>query len=265
MLASEVIKRYEAYCPQELSMEGDVCGLQVGTLQKDIKKVMVALDIREQTVAEAITHGVDLIIVKHAPIFRPIKDLVADRAQNQIYIDLIKHDIAVYVSHTNIDIVPDGLNDWFCQLLEIVNTEPLSMTGEGLGIGRIGQVPAQTFGQLAKKVKETFGLDALRLVGYDQADLDRVIERVAICGGSGQSFYKDALAKGAEVYITGDIYYHTAQDMLSDGLLALDPGHHIEVLFVSKLVEKLNQWKAEEAWEIEVIGSQASTNPFYHI
>ena len=98
MLASEVIKRYEAYCPQELSMEGDVCGLQVGTLQKDIQKVMVALDIREQTVAEAIAHGVDLIIVKHAPIFRPIKDLVADRAQNQIYIDLIKHDIAVYVS-----------------------------------------------------------------------------------------------------------------------------------------------------------------------
>ena len=42
MLASEVIKRYEAYCPQELSMEGDVRGLQVGTLQKDIKKVMVA-------------------------------------------------------------------------------------------------------------------------------------------------------------------------------------------------------------------------------
>ncbi len=71
--------------------------------------------------------------------------------------------------------------------------------------------------------------------------------------------------QGAEVYITGDIYYHTAQDMLSDGLLALDPGHHIEVLFVSKLVEKLNQWKSEEAWEIEVIGSQASTNPFYHI
>ena len=69
MKASEVIKRYEAYCPQELSMEGDVRGLQVGTLQKDIKKVMVALDIREQTVAEAIDHGVDLIIVKHAPIF----------------------------------------------------------------------------------------------------------------------------------------------------------------------------------------------------
>ena len=229
---------------------------------KDIQRSWWLWISTEQTVAEAIAHGVDLIIVKHAPIFRPIKDLVADRAQNQIYIDLIKHDIAVYVSHTNIDIVPDGLNDWFCQLLDIEDTEPLSLTGEGFGIGRIGQVPTQTFGQLADKVKETFGLDALRLVSYDQADLERVIKRVAICGGSGQSFYKDALAKGAEVYITGDIYYHTAQDMLSDGLLALDPGHHIEVLFVSKLVEKLNQWKAEEAWDIEVIGSQASTNPF---
>ena len=237
MKASEVIKRYEAYCPQELSMEGDVCGLQVGTLQKDIHKVMVALDIREQTVAEAIAHGVDLIIVKHAPIFRPIKDLVADRAQNQIYIDLIKHDIAVYVSHTNIDIVPDGLNDWFCQLLDIEDTEPLSMTGEGIGIGRIGQVSAQTFGQLASKVKETFGLDALRLVHYDQADLEWVIECVAICGGSGQSFYRMLLLRELRSISQEISTTHTAQDMLSDGLLALDPGHHI----VSSLCVKISR------------------------
>lgn len=111
MLASEVIQAYEAFCPQEFSMEGDSCGLQIGTLDKGIQRVMVALDIREETVAEAIEKGVDLIIVKHAPIFRPIKDLLASRPQNQIYIDLIKHDIAVYVSHTNIDIVENGLND----------------------------------------------------------------------------------------------------------------------------------------------------------
>ena len=53
--------------------------------------------------------------------------------------------------------------------------------------------------------------------------------------------------RGQTVYITGDIYYHTAQDMLSDGLLALDPGHYIEVLFVEKIAELLNQWKEEKA------------------
>ena len=81
MLASEVIQAYEAFCPQEFSMEGDSRGLQIGTLDKEIQRVMVALDIREETVAEAIEKGVDLIIVKHAPIFRSIKDLVASRPQ----------------------------------------------------------------------------------------------------------------------------------------------------------------------------------------
>ncbi|HFX4761096.1 Nif3-like dinuclear metal center hexameric protein, partial [Streptococcus agalactiae] len=118
MKARELIDVYETYCPQELSMEGDISGLQIGSLDKEIKTVMVALDVRETTVAEAIERQVDLLIVKHAPIFRPLKDLVAT-PQNKIYIDLLKSDIAVYVSHTNIDIVPNGLNDWFCELLDI--------------------------------------------------------------------------------------------------------------------------------------------------
>ena len=265
MQANEVIKRYETYCPQEFSMEGDSRGLQIGTLDKDIQKVMVALDIREETVAEAIEKGVDLIIVKHAPIFRPIKDLVADRPQNQIYIDLIKHDIAVYVSHTNIDIVENGLNDWFCQMLGVEDTTYLQETGPERGIGRIGNIRPQTFEEFASHLKEVFGLDSLRMVYYKETDLQKTISRVAICGGSGQSFYSDALAKGADVYITGDIYYHTGQDMLSDGLLALDPGHYIEVLFVEKITEFLNEWKEENAWSLEVIASQASTNPFHHI
>ena len=265
MLASEIIARYEAYCPQELSMEGDISGLQIGTLNKEVDKVLVALDIREQTVAEAIEAGAGLIIVKHAPIFRPLKNLVGDKAQNQMILDLIKHDIAVYVSHTNIDIVEDGLNDWFCQLLEIEETSFLSQTGPENGIGRVGNIAPQTFGDFAVKVKATFGLDSLRLVTYEEAALERVIERVAICGGSGQSFYPEAIAKGAQVYITGDIYYHTAQEMLTEGLWALDPGHHIEVLFTEKLKEKLATWKAEEGWEIEILASQASTNPFRHI
>ncbi|EGV07847.1 Nif3-like dinuclear metal center hexameric protein [Streptococcus constellatus subsp. pharyngis] len=265
MLASDFINRYEAYCPQDLSEEGDVRGLQIGTLNKEVKRVLVALDIREQTVAEAIEKGVDLILVKHAPIFHPIKDLVAERSQNQIYINLIKHDIAVYVSYTNIDIVDDGLNDWFCDLLEITDTDYLSETAPGHGIGRIGKIVPQTFGEFAIKVKEVFDLDSLRLVTYSVVDLERMIEKVAICGGSGQSLYKEAFVKGAQVYITGDIYYHTAQDMLSDGLLALDPGHHIEVLFVEKLVKKFQDWKVEEGWEVEFLASQVSTNPFKHI
>ncbi|MFS1663510.1 Nif3-like dinuclear metal center hexameric protein [Streptococcus sp. zg-JUN1979] len=261
MKARELIERYERYCPKELSMEGDIAGLQIGHLDKVISKVMVALDIREATVAEAIANQVDLIIVKHAPIFRPLKDLVAS-PQTSMLLELVKHDIAVYVSHTNIDIVEDGLNDWFCELLEISDRTVLSPTKDGYGIGRVGHIVEQEFQTFAKTIKERFGLDSVRLVAYD--DTPKLISRVAICGGSGQGFYKDALKAGAQVFVTGDIYYHTAQEMLSEGLLAIDPGHHIEVLFVSKIAEKLELWKAENNWDIEILASQANTNPFFH-
>lgn len=264
MLASQVIERYQAFCPPQLSMEGDVSGLQIGTLNKEVKRVMVALDIRETTVAEAIDKEIDLIIVKHAPIFRPLKDLVADHPQTKIYLDLVKHDIAVYVSHTDIDVVEGGLNDWFCELLEIDDREILHETQPGYGIGRIGTVAEQTLEELATKVKRVFQLDAVRLVTYSHQS-QQYVRRVAICGGSGDSFYKDALAKGADVYITGDIYYHTGQDMLTQGLLAIDPGHHIEALFIKEIAKRLDTWKAEEGWDIEVYPSTVSTNPFRHI
>ena len=262
MKVKDIIAEYETYCPQELSMEGDISGLQIGSLNKTVSRLMIALDIRETTVAEAIEKNVDLIIVKHAPIFRPLKDLT-ETAQNQIILDINKHDIVVYVSHTNIDVVPDGLNDWFCDLLDISGTEILTPTSGDYGIGRIGRVEKQTFADFAHKVKTIFDLDSVRLVSY--GNCEKVIQKVAICGGSGQSFYKDALSKGADIYITGDIYYHTAQEMITNGLLAIDPGHHIEVLFIEKLVEKFNAWKEDLSWEIDIIGSQAVTNPFYHL
>lgn len=262
MKAKTLIDAYEAFCPLDLSMEGDVRGLQIGSLDKEIHKVMVTLDVREQTVAEAIAKGVDLIITKHAPIYKGVKDLVSS-PQRDILLDLVKHDIAVYVSHTNIDIVSGGLNDWFCDLLEIKETTYLSETKEGFGIGRVGTVEQQSLEELASKVKMTFGLDAVRLIRYDKAN--PLVSKVAICGGSGDDFYRAALQKGADVYITGDIYYHTAQEMLTEGLMGIDPGHHIEVLFTEKIREILQQWKEEKAWDIIIMASEASTNPFSHL
>lgn len=262
MKASELITKYETFCPQELSMPGDSAGLQIGTLDKDIKRVMIALDVRETVVAEAIENKIDLIITKHAPIYKGVKDLI-ESPQRNILLDLVKHDIAVYVSHTNIDIVPNGLNDWFCDLLDIRDTEILLTTADGYGIGRVGTVEEQTFEDFANKVKDTFNLDSVRLVSYDKSS--PIISRVAICGGSGDDFYRAALDKRADVYVTGDIYYHTAQEMLTEGLLGIDPGHHIEVLFIDRLVEKFQTWSVEENWDIAVLPTMSNTNPFYHL
>lgn len=253
MLARDFFERYEAYCPQTLAMPGDPVGLQIGSLDRDIHKVMVTLDIREQTVREAIEKNVDVILAKHPVIFRPLSNLTDSDTQEKIILELAQAGISVYTSHTNIDIVENGLNDWFCDILAIKDTESLT----DFGLGRVGHIRPQTLATFAEKVKKVFNLSGLSVVTYDQ-DMTQTINRVAICGGSGGKFYPEAIAKGADLYITGDIYYHTAHDMLASGLAAIDPGHNIEVLFVSKVAEILRGFETD----VTIIESQSSTNPF---
>lgn len=93
------------------------------------------------------------------------------------------------------------------------------------------------FSEFALKVKEKFNLDSVRLVAY--GNQDKLINRVAICGGSGQSFYREAMAKGAQVYITGDIYYHGSRNDYKWHACYWSWAYD-EVLMVDKLLEKFN-------------------------
>ncbi|QPS71815.1 Nif3-like dinuclear metal center hexameric protein [Lactococcus garvieae] len=256
MKIRDFVSLYEEFCPKELAVEGDPVGLQIGSLDAEVKKVLVALDIREQTVLEAIENGVDLILAKHPVIFRPLTNLTDADSQEKIVLDLAKAGIAVYTSHTNIDVVDGGLNDWFCELLEIQDTEVL--TEEGLG--RVGNIEPMNLAAFSEKMKQAFNLDHIRLVTYDHS-LEQMIRRVAICGGSGGKFWPDAKAKGADIYITGDIYYHAGHDQLSQGLIGLDPGHYLEHLFIPKVSEKLKGFTPE----VEILESKVNTNPFYDI
>ena len=72
--------------------------------------------------------------------------------------------------------------------------------------------------------------------------LDRKIETVAICTGSGKSMIGDVMAAGADVYVTGDIDYHTAIDTMADGLAIVDAGHYgTEYIFAEAMERELNE------------------------
>ena len=371
MMGYDFIQRLESYCPQYLAEEGDPVGLHIGTLNKPIAKVMMTLDVRPDVVKEAIEKKVDLIVAKHPPIFRPLKRLTTDDFQTKMYADLLKHDIAVYAAHTNMDIVSPGLNDWFLEKLGIepvdfitkthsfpykklvvftprshsgIIREAMSQLGVGqigknysdcsftssgtgrfkpineakpyigsiesvetveedrieflfssliekevkdtikkvhpyeepafdcftvenltddYGLGRIGELKEpMSLMDFTHQVKKVFNLDGLRLITDSK---NKLVKRIAICGGSGEKFYKDALRKEADVYITGDVYYHTAHDMIEDKLSVIDPGHYIEVLCKEKYIELFNEWKKENNWDVSFIMSETNTNPFEFI
>lgn len=121
-----IIQYIEEWLPKYLAMEGDRIGLQVGTLQKPIKKVMVTLDVLENVVDEAIEKEVDLIIAHHAVIYRALKNLRTDLPAGRLYEKLIKNDIAVYVAHTNLDSAEGGMNDLMADCLGLKETEVVS-------------------------------------------------------------------------------------------------------------------------------------------
>ena len=104
--------------------------------------------------------------------------------------------------------------------------------------GRVGKLPhVMTLGEFGKYVKECNHLPDVRVYG----DLDRKIETVAICTGSGKSMIGDVMAAGADVYVTGDIDYHTAIDTMADGLAIVDAGHYgTEYIFAEAMEKELN-------------------------
>lgn len=362
----EVIQVFEKFAPKSLAMEGDKIGLQIGTLQKPIKKVMITLDVLEEVVDEAVKEQVDLIIAHHPVIYNPLKTVVTDSAAGRIVAKCIKHDIAVYAAHTNLDVASGGVNDLLAEALGLENTEvlvptyedtlkklavyvpedhadklrnalgsagagsignysfctfnsagkgtflpndganpfigekgrleevaeikiesifpasiqnkviqallknhpyeepaydvyPLDNKGPSLGLGRIGRLKNEmTLKEFAEHVKQCLDVKGVRVVG----NLDSIVQKVAILGGDGNKFWSKAKFKGADVYVTGDIYYHVAHDAMMEGLNMVDPGHNVEKVMKVGVQKYLQSFINEKKYDTTIITSQVHTDPF---
>lgn len=137
---------------------------------------------------------------------------------------------------------------------------PLQNIEPRIGLGRIGRLTSKmTVMALAQQIKRDFKLSGLRMVS---ADATKSVEKIAVIGGDGGKFYPQAIASGADVLVTGDIYYHTAHDMLANGLNAIDPGHHIESIVKPKMTAIIQDWAKENDWSLDVMASTLSTEPF---
>ncbi|WP_058301868.1 Nif3-like dinuclear metal center hexameric protein [Gorillibacterium timonense] len=114
--------------PKRYAVEDDRIGLQVGSLAKEVRRVLVTLDVTEEVADEAIREGAELIIAHHAPIYRPLKSLRTDTPAGKVFEKLIKHDVAVYVAHSNLDAAVGGINDLMADAIGLTDTVPLDPT-----------------------------------------------------------------------------------------------------------------------------------------
>ncbi len=255
VVVRDFCRMMEKLAPLELAQDWDNVGLQIGELAKHVETVLVTLSITTGTVQKAIEAGVDLIIAHHPVIFHPLRQIRTDSSGGALLASLLKHDIAVYVSHTNLDQAPVGLNHWLAREVGLQDFKvlvPAEITDAGLG--RIGKISPVSLREFAVNLQFTWN-HPVRVVG----DQGQTIEHVAVVGGSGGDFVQQAKEAGADVLVTGDVSYHDALDATALQLAVVDAGHFAtEIIMVPEVANYLRDALGSNVQILQ----ELSGNPF---
>ena len=212
--------------PGELAESWDAYGLICGDPTASAAKILLAVDPVPTVVAEAIEGSYTLIVTHHPLFLSGVTSVAADTVAGRIVHDLIRACIALANAHTNADNAFPGVSDALAAALGVHDCVPPSpLSDPRTGLGRIGSLAEpMSLGDFADLVSTALPGTAhgVRVAG----DPGRLVSRVAVCGGSGDSLLPVATAAGADVYVTSDLKHHRVQDhVLAGGCAVIDVSH----------------------------------------
>ncbi len=222
----DVINILDELAPFKLAENWDNSGLQVGSYDLIIKKIMIALDPTLEAVCRASSVGAQLLITHHPLLFRAVSCIDLDTFPGDVIREAVKNDIAVIAAHTNLDSAKKGINYHLAKkigLADVEVLEPKELYGEeGYGLGVIGNLPESSdLLSVSCLIKEILGLNTVKVIGPDES----VVKRIAVVGGSGRDFINIAVKKNADLLITGDIGHHDALTAKTLNINVIDAGH----------------------------------------
>lgn len=209
-----VLERLSAGMPLDTAEGYDNVGLLIGNGSAPVKTVLCALDLRPKVLDEAEELHADLIVTHHPILFRARKDLRTDDPEGAMLYRAVRSGLALIAMHTNFDAACPGVNDALAGYLGLTGIEP---DPSGL---RIGDIAGTELGRMAAMAEQKLG-GAVRIYGERESK----VRRLAVMGGSGGSYGMRALEAGADTFLTGEISYHTALDLVDRGLNVLECGH----------------------------------------
>lgn len=257
MLVAQLLSAVERLAPAALAEEWDNVGLIVGRHNQPVRRVIVALDLRDEVLGEAREHGCDAVLTHHPPIFPAIGAVTDGRAASELVLRAAEGRIAVVAAHTNLDAAPGGLNDIMAGMLGITRPRPLTPSDgrDDAGLGRVGPVAPTTVQAVVDRVARGFPGGVVRYAGDPWAR----VERIACCTGSGASLIAVARDAGADAYVTSDLKYHDADR--AEGLPLVGLPH------ATAEREVLRRWskglaRALAPEDVEVRFAEADTDPW---
>ena len=247
MTVKDIYKRLDMRIPKELSEPWDNDGVMCcADFLQEVNKVIITLDVTEDVVDYAIESCVDLIISHHPLIFKPLTSVCESNHVARKVIKLLENGITVLSFHTRLDKVVGGVNDKLCDLLGIKDAIPF---GEG-DLGRIGYIESERLlDDFAYHVKDALDADVVRV-----ADALNPVRHVAVVGGDGKSYVKDAIALGADTYISGRIGYNVMEEAAEMGINLIEAGHYFTEQPITEFLRDL-LISYDPSLSIEIISS----------
>jgi dinuclear metal center YbgI/SA1388 family protein len=236
MKIKDIAAALEAWAPPPVAESYDNVGLLVGLPDMECKGVLINLDMTLEVVEEARQRGLNMVVAHHPIWFNARKRLNGEDYVSRTIMYAVKHDIALYAIHTNLDNIRAGVNQRICDTIGLKQTEFLlpkpESEAEAFGSGMIGYLsqPMQK-GDFLQLIRDRFHCGGIR---YADAPLE-AIHKVAVCGGAGSFLTSRALAAGAQALVTADITYHKYFDN-EKRMLLLDIGHYESEQFTSALI-----------------------------
>lgn len=238
MIVRDIYNYINSVAPFSTQDKFDNSGLLTGSMDKEVNKIAVCLDITNDIVDECAKLGADLIVSHHPVIFNRLSAV----EENTPVCGLVRNNIAAICIHTPIDMAKGGISDIMFELMGFGSPDGAEVLhvihhDKNLGYGKIAELEFGISAQyLAETAKDAFNCTSVRFV-----DGGKTINKVAVCSGAGSDEIYTAIDKGIDAIITGDVKWHAFVDAKNAGLTVVDAGHyHTETIVCGHLLNLLN-------------------------
>ncbi|GER21976.1 GTP cyclohydrolase 1 type 2 [Zafaria cholistanensis] len=265
----EVLLAIEELWPASLAEEWDAVGPVVGRPEREVKRIVFAVDPTLEVIADAVARGTDLLITHHPLLLRPVSSVAAGTFKGEAIHHLIESNCALVTVHTNGDAAVGGVSDVMADIFGLSEAVPLSASPAGLpeeGIGRVGYLAEPTtLGDFAARVFGALPAVAggVRVAG----DRQGLVRKIAVCGGSGDSLLPQVRAAEADVYVTADLRHHPASEAREGAVngrpYLIDISHFAsEWLWLPAAAEALGNVLRDQDFAVEIAVSGINTDPW---
>ncbi|MCF0137482.1 MAG: Nif3-like dinuclear metal center hexameric protein [Oscillospiraceae bacterium] len=246
---NDIFENLNELADVSLKMDFDNVGILVGSGAAGVEKCLIALDITDRVIDEAIAFGAQLIVSHHPVIFYAQKTLLEDDLTGRKLIKLARSGISAVCMHTNLDIARGGVNDALMTALNCCVSGSLDPDG----CGRIGVYEnAMALEDFLKLCRGALNTNGLRYVSSGKP-----VKKLAVMGGAGGSCLHFARDKGCDTYVTADVNYNSFLDAAEMGINLIDADHFCtENVIMPVLQRRLSEAFCDVEFKISEVHGQ---------